>query len=138
MTLRLLKNLRITRRNTRPASERVVLIPFAASCVILAGALVCAADEPTDPISKLGQRSALQRWKDARSEWPGPTARRERRQQFRNGAALDSTFAPDVAAPEIAQPAMPKPTVVEEPPAQVDLTPALIEPGPELPMFIAP
>ena len=138
MTLRLLKSLRITRRNTRPASESVVFIPFAASCLILASALVCAADEPTDPISKLGQRSALQRWKDARSEWTGPTARRERRQQFRTGAALDGTFAPDVAAPDGALPVAPKQAVVQEPPARIDLTPVPTESESEPPMFIAP
>src|SRR5690349_10188555 len=101
MTLRLLKSLRITRRNTRPASEAggVSLLNFVAlqearllrrsrasallglvafACLV-SGRFVSAAEEP-DPISKLGQRSALQRWKEARSEW---TDRRERRQQIR-------------------------------------------------------
>lgn len=136
MTLRLLKSLRITRRNTRPASESVALIPFAASCVILASALACAADDPTDPISKLGQRSALQRWKDARSEWTGPS-RRERRQQIRSGAALDSSFAPDVAAPAVI-PLDPSPAVVQESPARIDLAPILTEPPTDVPMYIAP
>ena len=81
MTLRLLKSLRITRRNTRPASESVFRFCIAlrcrespasrrrrASCLSSrpgASSAVCRrADEPTDPISKLGQRSALQRWKE--------------------------------------------------------------------------
>src|SRR5436190_15624617 len=106
MTLRLLKSLRIIRRNTRPASEVGAGVSIArlearllrrsrASALFGLVAFSClagvqigqAADEPADPISKLGQRSALQRWKDARTEWTGPTSRRDRRQQIRHGGA---------------------------------------------------
>jgi hypothetical protein len=110
---------------------------LAAAFFLLASALASAADEPTDPISKLGQRSALQRWKDARSEWLGPMSRRERRQQIRSGTALDNTFAPDAAAPATV-PVEPAPSETQEPPARVELTPEIAEPGPEPPMYIAP
>ncbi len=115
MTLRLLRNLRITRPNTRPASERAgeslqaapgfdalgagsapvvssrrrepaVPRSIFALCLAACCAVSHAGDEPADPISKLGQRSALQRWKDARQEWMSPgLLRRDRRRQKHEG-----------------------------------------------------
>ncbi|HVJ67831.1 MAG TPA: hypothetical protein VM510_07605, partial [Caulifigura sp.] len=74
--------------------------------------------------------SALQRWKEARSEWIGSSnsTRRERRQQIRHSGQLDATFAPDDAAPSAVLP-VPTPGVVE-----LDDLSAEAEP----PKFIAP
>jgi hypothetical protein len=113
------------------------LFGLVALTCLAGGQFACAADEPTDPISKLGQRSALQRWKDARSEWTGSSSRRERRQQIRHGSGPDA-FAPDVAAPLMAPPAEPERGVVQELPARVDLTPVLTGPETEVPTYIAP
>ncbi|QDT57379.1 hypothetical protein Pan44_54480 [Caulifigura coniformis] len=171
MTLRLLRNHRIIRRNTRLASEPAGPAPggipspgrplfglwkslqqatawrgwstavLMAACSLAWNTAGYAADEPSDPISKLGQRSALQRWKEARSEWTGMgAARRERRQQQKHGAALDTTFAPDVAAPTQPLPAINVPLDSDpiDPPATIDLSPALTQPEPEAPRFLAP
>ncbi|OAI54550.1 hypothetical protein AYO47_02820 [Planctomyces sp. SCGC AG-212-M04] len=123
---------RLLRRSRASAFSGLV----AFSCFV-GGQFVSAADEPADPISKLGQRSAPQRWKDARTEWTGPTSRRERRQQIRHGGAPDA-FSPDVAAPATTPPTDPGPSVVQERPARIDLTPVLTEPERDVPMFIAP
>jgi hypothetical protein len=114
------------------------LLGLAAFACLAGGQIAGAADEPADPISRLGQRSAPQRWRDARSEWMGPTSRKERRQQLRQGVTLDSTFSPDVAAPEVTLPAVQQQAPIQEPPARVDLTPLTAEPEPEFSTFIAP
>jgi len=112
-----------------------------AACGLAGNTAGHAAEEPADPISRLGQRSALQRWKEARSEWTGfGAARRERRHQQKHGEALDETFAPDVAAPVRPLPAtnVPLENSPVDPPGTVDLSPVLTEAGPEIPQFIAP
>ncbi|HVJ85924.1 MAG TPA: hypothetical protein VM452_09795 [Caulifigura sp.] len=103
-----------------------------AACVLVTSA-VFAADEPSDPISRLGQRSALQRWKEARSEWIGGGMRRDRRQQNKQGGAIDHSFAPDVA-----HPAEPRTAALPEASGKVDLSPELPTADAEAPGFIAP
>jgi hypothetical protein len=79
---------------------------------ILFSTATLASDEPPDPITRLGQRSAVQRWKDARSEWLAPGAnRRERRQHFRQLGQLDAVLGADQPAPEEAPVARQEPRV---------------------------
>ncbi len=163
MTLPSLRNLRITRPNTRPASDagaaaagvrglvnrglvnrclvcrwpwrsRGLSVVLAAGCLLGIGA--ARGDEPTDPISKLGQRSALQRWKDARADWTN--SRRERRQQSKHGGAMENSFAPDAAAPETPATVAPAPATMPDLPGHVDLSPVTTETLQDIPAFLAP
>ncbi|MBX3444227.1 MAG: hypothetical protein KF774_17625 [Planctomyces sp.] len=85
MTLRSPRNRRTTRSNTRRSSARLVAaLAFAAGL----GAAFAQGEESSDPIGRLGQRSADERWSEARRQWlPFIGGRRARRLEKQQNAA---------------------------------------------------
>lgn len=106
MTFRSLRNRRTTRSSTprtNNARGRMLVVLSCAGLLVLAGLRVASsADEESDPISRLGKRSADERWSEARREWlPFGALRRQRRMERQNASQLSQPpMAPPIGSLE--------------------------------------